>query len=229
MIIGWLRQKNISSETVVSPHKVEVYYQAHRDDYKMQDEVKLRMIVLKTPGGGNAEQTEKLAEEILAKLKEGATFAEMATIHSEGSQRSQGGDWGWWEQSRLNKGLGDMANSLQPGQRSGVTSRTTGDDYWVCQYENGKPTVGRRYVVDPTTKKERLAEERRFDTASAATNLPPPEEFSIMLVEDKRPAHYKSVNEVRDQIEKDLLDQEQKRLQDQWIDRLKKKTFVRYF
>jgi peptidyl-prolyl cis-trans isomerase SurA len=229
MIIGWLRQKNISSEIVVSPHKVEAYYQEHRDEFKMQDEVKLRMIVLKNPVSDESARTEKLAEEILTKLKEGATFAEMATIHSEGSQRNQGGDWGWWEQSRLNKGLADMANSLQPGQRSGVTSRSAGDDYWVCQYENGQPTVGRRYVVDPVLKKEKLAEERRFESASSLTNLPPPQEFYIMLVEDKRPAHFKSVNEVRDQIEKDLLAQEQGRIEKQWVERLKKKTFVRYF
>ena len=50
-----------------------------------------------------------------------------------------------------------------------------------------------------------------------------------MQVEDKRAAHYKPLNTVRDQIEKDFLDQEQRRLKKQWIERLKKKTFVRYF
>jgi len=34
---------------------------------------------------------------------------------------------------------------------------------------------------------------------------------------------------MRDQIEKDLLTQEQNRLEKEWMDRLKKKTFVRYF
>ena len=115
IIVTWLRQKNISSEIIVSPHRVEAYYLAHRDEFKVQDEVKLRMIVLKCPGESEAARTEKLAEEILAKLKEGATFAEMATIHSEGSQRNQGGDLGWWEPSRLNKGLADTAVSLQAG------------------------------------------------------------------------------------------------------------------
>ena len=94
IIITWLRQKNISSELIVSPHRVEVYYLAHREEFKVQEEVKLRMIVLKCPGGRGARR-EKLAEDILTKLKEGATFAEMATIHSEGSQRNQGGDLGW--------------------------------------------------------------------------------------------------------------------------------------
>jgi peptidyl-prolyl cis-trans isomerase SurA len=229
IIIAFLRQKNISSEFIVSPHKVEAYYQAHQDDYKVKDEVKLRMIVLKSPVESESGHVERLAEDILTKLKEGATFAEMATIHSEGSQRNQGGDMGWAEADGLSKGLRDMANALQPGQHSGVASRSSGDDYWVCEYENGKPSIGRHYTTDPATKKESLAEQRHFDSSSMPTNLPPPQEFYIMMVEEKRASHVKPLNEVRDQIEKDLTDQEQKNLKDAWMGRLKKKTFVRYF
>jgi parvulin-like peptidyl-prolyl isomerase len=229
MLVTWLRQKNISSEIIVSPHRVEAYYAAHREEFKMQEEVKLRMIVLNCSGDGGAARTEKLADEVLAKLKEGATFIEMATVYSEGSQRKQGGDLGWWELSRLNRGLADTAASLQAGQHSGVMSRSAGDDYWVCQYSNGVATVGRHYVADTVLKKENLEEERRFDSAAASTNLPPPTEFYMMLVEDKRPARYKTLLEVRQQIEKDLVTQEQKRLETQWIAKLKKKTFVRYF
>jgi len=229
IIITFLRQKNVSSEIIVSPHKVETYYRAHLDDFKVKDEVKLRMIVLKNPVEADSARVRKMAEEILAKLKEGATFAEMATIHSEGSQRNQGGDMGWAELAGLSMGLRDMANSLQPGQHSGVASRSAGDDYWVCEYQDGKPVVGRHYATDPATKKESLVEERRFDSAEAAAALPSPQEFYIMQVEEKRAAHFKPLNEVREQIEKDLLDQEQKRLTKQWIERLKKKTFVRYF
>ena len=50
-----------------------------------------------------------------------------------------------------------------------------------------------------------------------------------MLVEDKRPDHVKPLTDVREQIEKDLLAQERTRLEKQWIDKLKKKTFVRSF
>ena len=229
IIISFLRQKNISAEYIVSPHKVETYYQAHLDDFKLKDEVKLRMIVLKNPVEADSARVEKLAEEILLKLKEGATFAEMATIHSEGSQRNQGGDMGWAEVSGLSMGLRDMASTLQPGQHSGVASRSAGDDYWVCLYENGQPTAGRHYATDRATKKETLVEERKFASAAEATALPPAQEFYLMQVEDKRAAHVKPLNEVREQIEKDLKDQEEKRLKDQWIGRLKKTMFVRYF
>ena len=229
IIVTWLRQKNISSELIVSPHRAEVYYEAHRDEFKVQEEVKLRMIVLKCPGDNEATRTEQLTEDILTKLKEGATFAEMATIHSEGSQRNQGGDLGWWELARLNKGLADTAASLQAGQQSSVLSRSAGDDYWVCQYNKGAPTVGRHYVADTVLKKETMVEERRFENASALTNLPPPMEFYLMLVEEKRPQRFKTLTEVREQIEKDMLAQERTRLEKQWVEKLKKKTFVRRF
>ena len=110
-----------------------------------------------------------------------------------------------------------------------MTSRSAGDDYWVCDYENGRPVAGRHYATDPVSKKESLVEEKQFSTAVAAADLPAPQEFYLMQVEDKRAAHYKPLNTVRDQIEKDFLDQEQRRLKKQWIERLKKKTFVRYF
>jgi len=226
-VVQALRQKNISSEIIVSPHKVEAYYLAHRDDFKLEDEVKLQMIVLKQspePAGASAE---KRTEEILSKLKEGAKFTEMAAVYSEGSQRKA--DWGWWELSRLSKGLADVAGSLSAGQYSKVMSRSAGEDYWMYQYEGGLPTVGRHYVVDPATKKENLAEERKLEGPTIPESLPPPQEFYLMLVEDKRPSHVKSLGEVRDQIEKDLILEERSRLEKQWIEKLKKKTFIRYF
>jgi parvulin-like peptidyl-prolyl isomerase len=245
LIETWLRQKNISSEIIVSPHRVEAYYLAHRDEYKQQDEVKLRMIVLKCPGESEAPRTEKLAEDILAEIKSGATFAEMATIHSEGSQRNQGGDMGWLALSprpndssgsqgnqdtpQVAKYLADTAVSLQAGQRSGVLSRSAGDDYWVCQYDNSVATVGRHYVTDTVLKKENMVEERRFESAAAVTNLPPPIEFYLLLVEGKRPARFKTITEVREQIEASMKAEEKTRLEKQWIDKLKKKTFVTRF
>ena len=56
-----------------------------------------------------------------------------------------------------------------------------------------------------------------------------PEACYLMLVEQKRPAHVRPLSEVRDDIETTLRAQEQSRLEKQWIDGLKKKTFIRYF
>jgi parvulin-like peptidyl-prolyl isomerase len=56
-----------------------------------------------------------------------------------------------------------------------------------------------------------------------------PEACYLMRVEDRRPEHIKPLNEVRAGIEQVLLSEEGDRIQKQWIERLKKKTFVLYF
>ena len=50
-----------------------------------------------------------------------------------------------------------------------------------------------------------------------------------MLVEDKRAQHFKPVADVREQIEETLLKEERERLQKQYVEKLRKKTFVRKF
>lgn len=176
-IVEQMRLKNVSDAVMISPHKIEVYYVNHTNDFKVEEQVKLRMIVL-NKSSTEPDQARKLAEEILGKLNEGASFAEMASVYSD-SRRSQSGAWDWVERTVLRKDLADAAFSLDRGERSGVIE------------------------------------------ASEACYL--------MLVEDKRPAHIKPLNDVREDIEKILLARERDRLQKQWNDRLKKKTFVRYF
>jgi peptidyl-prolyl cis-trans isomerase SurA len=82
-IVRALRQKNVSSEIIVSPHKVESYYAAHRDEYKVEDEVKLRMIVLYRTSVAADQALKEKAREIVSKLDEGAVFSDMATLYSE--------------------------------------------------------------------------------------------------------------------------------------------------
>jgi transposase len=218
-----LRAKNISQEIIISPHKVEAFYQAHREDFKVEDEVKLRLLTLPQSTAPGAPAAKKMADEILLKLKEGATFAEMAALYSLAKQEGV-----WYEWSTLTKHLADIAAPMQAGQHTGVMSRSAGeDDYWVCRYENGQATQGRHYGISGS--KERLMEEVRFDSGSSSTNLPPPKEYFLMLLEDKRAAHYKPLNEVRTKIEGEFTLQERARLEKQWMERLKKKTFVRVF
>lgn len=177
IIMRALRSKNISQEIIVSPHRIETFYLANKDKFQVEDEVKLRMIVLNKPSEADAAGVRKLADEIRAKVKAGAAFSEMAGVYSQG--RNPGGDWGWVERSVLRKELADIAFNLKVGE-----------------------------VSEPT------------EIGNACY---------LMLVEDKRPAHTKALSEVRIEVEETLLQEERARLEKQWIDRIKKKTFVRYF
>lgn len=178
IIVEALRSKNIASEIIISPHKIEKYYAEHAKEYQVEDQVKLRMIVLNKASEEDVE-TRKLADDIETKLKEGADFKEMASVYSQGSQRGQQGDWGWVERSVLRKELSDVAFTLKAGERSSV--------------------------------------------------IETPKACYLMLVEEAKPAHVRPLGEVRDEIEKNLLVAERARLDQLYTDKLKKKTFVRYF
>src|SRR5579862_454488 len=114
-----MRLKNVSQEIVISPYRIENYYLAHQDDFKVGDQIKLRMIVL-NKSSDEDQSPHRMAEEILTQIKQGASFAQMASVYSDGSQRQQGGDWGWVERSVLRKELADVAFSLKPGQMSDI-------------------------------------------------------------------------------------------------------------
>jgi len=80
------------------------------------------------------------------------------------------------------------------------------------------------------TDKNELLEEKKFDSAITDTTLPaPPQDFRLLLLEDRRVARTETLAEVRERIEKDLLVQERERLRKKWVDRLKGKAFVRTF
>ena len=179
IIIEAMRQKFVSEGVIISPLKIQAYYNAHQDDYKVEDEIHLRMIVLDSTAAPTPEARKRMAQEIIGKIDEGASFSEMAAIYSTGSQRNQGGDWGWVERSVLRKELADAAFSLTPGKHSGV-----------------------------------------IETTDAAY---------VMLVEDTHPAHTRPLSEVRSDIENNLQAEQRAKVQKDWIDGLKKKTFVRYF
>jgi parvulin-like peptidyl-prolyl isomerase len=171
-IESYMRSKNVSQEIIISPFKVENYYQTHQDDFKVEDEIKLRMIILNKTSAADT-NTPALGNEIVAKIRGGATFDEMAAVYSQGQK--QEGDW--YERSALRKELADAAFALKPGQISDAVET--------------------------------------------------PDSVYIILVEQTTPAHVKPLGEIRSDIENTLRTQEQARIEKQWIDQLKKKSFIR--
>ena len=178
-IISQLQAKNIFQELIISPSKLETYYTNHPSEFKLEDEIKLRMIMLNKTTEAEATTVRALAAEIRTKIQQGAVFAEMAGVYSQGSKRNVGGDWGWVERRVLRPELAAPAFALKPGELSEA--------------------------------------------------IETPDAIYLMLVEDRRMAHRKPLVEVRGEIERILLTEEQNRLRKKYIDRLKKKTYVRLF
>jgi parvulin-like peptidyl-prolyl isomerase len=169
----------VPRDPVISPTRIEDYYVKNQDKYKLEDRVKLRMIVLTNRPSEKGISSVELAKEIAKKVNEGASFSEMARIYSQGSQAADGGDWGWVERKVLREDLAKVAFSLKGGQLS-----------------------------DP---------------------IETPSGVYLMYVEQADPAHVRSLTEVRDEIENTLKAEEVRRLRKQFIDRLRKKSLVKYY
>ena len=227
IIYRYMSDRNVRSAVLISPAKIERYYATNQISYKQGNQVELRVIVLKCPSPALVAETRGLAQDIKRKIEDGAAFAEMAKIHSEGSAAKEGGYWGWREEKGLNPGLAEIAFSLPLEKCSPVLAIAPegGEVFWIYQYDNaGKLISARKYSRDT------FVEEKKMDGNVKDSDLPaPPNEFYLMLVQDKRNARIRPLEEVRDEIEKELIVQERARLQKKWVDRLKAKAFVRYF
>jgi peptidyl-prolyl cis-trans isomerase SurA len=180
-IITIMKDQNAShpSKILISPLKIQQYYDSHQDDFKMENQVKLRMIVLTNTPDGPPGSANKLGQEILDKIDSGVPFAELASIYSADAQRNPGGEREWVTSTYFKESLAKVAFSLKPGQHSGVIQE--------------------------------------------------PEACYLLMVEDVKPAHIKTLMEVREDITKTLRSRENQRLFELWIQRLKRKTFVNYY
>jgi peptidyl-prolyl cis-trans isomerase SurA len=125
LILQLMWNVKVPRDPVISPTRIENYYVKNQEKYKLEDRVKLRMIVL-TNRPNNSVSSVELAKEISKKVDEGASFSEMARVYSQGSQASEGGDWGWVEKKVLREDLAKVAFSLQAGQRSDPVETPSG-------------------------------------------------------------------------------------------------------
>lgn len=227
IILDYMVRKNVRDALLISPAKIEDFYRTNLTRYKLGDQIQLRMITLNRPQGTPVGEVKAVAMEIRAKILEGTPFSEMAASYSDGSQRKEGGLLGWVQESALSP-LSRIALDLAPGRCSDVIglAREPDDSYWIYEYNaDGAVTRGRRY-----TSRDVFVEEKKFDPAAAAAAVTaPPQAFYLLSIDGRQVARTKTIEEVREEIEKELLVMERSRLRKKWIERLKTRSFVTYF
>jgi peptidyl-prolyl cis-trans isomerase SurA len=190
IVVQYMRQKNVTTAVIVSPYRIEQYYQENIKQFVQEEQIELRLIFLRksvfketrTNAKGEKEEydpQEEIMKELLSKLDGGASFAELARSYSEGPKREDGGNFGWLTRDTLRGEIRDAAFALKPGQYSRIIA--TDDGYY------------------------------------------------ILRVEDRRQAAVQPMADVRAQIEKTLIQEERQRLQQEWIDSLRSKAFIKMF
>lgn len=160
-IVEQLWQQKLSEDKIViSPYKIETYYESHQNDFKVGDQVKLRMIVINKSSPDDTAARQR-ADEILAELKKGASFPDLASRYSQDPEQ-KGNDW--IEISVLRKELADAATRLKPGEISDVIE-TSGECY-ILQLEGKqaahvKPLNDVRSSIETTLRAEAQKEEKQ--------------------------------------------------------------------
>ncbi|MGH7957351.1 MAG: peptidylprolyl isomerase [Opitutaceae bacterium] len=179
IIFQYMQGQQRKSQSVVSPVRIETYYNENKDRFYQEDAVHLRLIQLtRTETETDATLTEK-AGQILARFKAGEKFEDLAKEFSTDMKRSKGGDWGWMKRSDFKKEFSDPAFELKKGEASNVILL--------------------------------------------------PEGAFILFAEDRKIAGIQPIDEVRDQIERMLVQQMGRTSQERWLERLRRNGYVKHY
>ncbi len=124
----------------VTDAAIQGYYNAHRAQYAVKDQSKVRHILIAVPRGADAKTdaaAKSKAEDVLKQVKAGGNFAELAQKYSDDpGSKAQGGELGWLNPGQTVPEFDKAAFSLQPGQTSGLVKTQFG--YHILQVEDRK-------------------------------------------------------------------------------------------
>ena len=90
----YVAAKSQPSQSISRKDLIE-YYQAHLDEYALSSQVKWSQIVISHSKRGGKPEALKVFEKVVAELKRGTAFSEVASLYSDGPTARDGGRWDW--------------------------------------------------------------------------------------------------------------------------------------
>ncbi len=121
-------RREVGSRVDIGRDDVKKYYEDHKQEFVRPEQVVLADIFLSTEGK-TPEQVaviQKKANDLLARLKKGDDFSELAKRNSEGPTAKDGGELGAFERGQLSKQLEDTVFALNKNQLTDVIQTKTG-------------------------------------------------------------------------------------------------------
>ncbi|MES1166880.1 MAG: peptidylprolyl isomerase, partial [Pseudomonadota bacterium] len=116
IILSYMKQQRRKSESIVSPVKIEQFYNENKERFYQEDKVHMRMIQLTRGEGETDAQLGVKAAEVLSRLKAGEKFEDLAKIYSQDPRRTKGGDWNWLNLSDMKKEFSTPLMALKKGE-----------------------------------------------------------------------------------------------------------------
>lgn len=120
--------RNVTQPARISDSALKEYYDTNSAKFKEPDSVRLRIISVRD---------ERKAKDILAKIKNGSDFSELAYNFSEDSYRTRGGDAGFIHKGRMLPEIDEAAFKLNVGEVSDIINAET--NYYIIKLEEKRP------------------------------------------------------------------------------------------
>ena len=117
LIVESFLKKKVEVESKVSDEDLKKFYEQNKEKFKSGEQIRASHILVKT---------EKEAKDILAQLKSGGNFEELAKKNSADSSAAKGGDLGWFGKGNMVPAFEKAALALKEGQISDVVKSDFG-------------------------------------------------------------------------------------------------------
>ena len=212
-----------SGDVTVTPREITRYYNENQPQYSTGEQVRASHILFETGPDKDEQAVRQQAEAVLAQLKAGADFAELAREHSEDTSADSGGDVGLFGRGAMVPAFEQAAFSLPVGGMSELVRSTYG--YHIIKVTDKqaaltqpletvqaqiqgvltqeKATVRMEAAVQRAAEKLRAA--GAIDALTAQYPLLVPQDTPFFGAEDSLPQLGNSIETTRLAFETDLL------------------------
>lgn len=121
-------RREVGSKIIFDHSEVLKYYDDHKDQFVLPETVELRELFINTEGKSDAEVAplKKKADDLLARIKAGDDFGELAKRFSDGSTAKEGGDLGSYKRGQLAPNIETAVFKLSREQVTDVLPTKTG-------------------------------------------------------------------------------------------------------
>jgi peptidyl-prolyl cis-trans isomerase SurA len=110
--------QEVGSHVQITKEEEQKFYNAHKDEMERPEQVRLSEILIPvdTEKDPNATAAQQKAEAVVAELKAGKKFDDLAKTESTGPTKDKGGDLGYFKRGVLAKELEDKVFPLKAGE-----------------------------------------------------------------------------------------------------------------
>jgi len=173
-------QEALRQKATVTGQQIERYYNDNIQQYTTPEQVRASHILLKTEGKDDA-AVKKQAEDLLAQLKKGANFEELAKKNSQDEGSAvKGGDLDFFGRGQMVPEFDKVAFELPPGQLSDVVKSQFG--YHIIKVIEKRPGAQKtlqegRAQIEDTLKYEQAQSAAQKLADQVAAELKKPSDF----------------------------------------------------